>query len=108
MHPNGLLWAQQDGVALSWMNAYINGRAVTERAGYQVETNALWYNALCFALDLERDYGPKGSTFIKEWTPVRDLVARNFQKTFWNPDYRFLADYVDGYGQHMELRPNQL
>ena len=34
MHPNGLLWAQMDGVALFWMNAYINGRAVTERAGY--------------------------------------------------------------------------
>ena len=29
MHPNGLLWAQKDGVALSWMNAYIDGRAVT-------------------------------------------------------------------------------
>ena len=40
MHPNGLLWAQQDGVALSWMNAYVHGRPVTERAGYQVETNA--------------------------------------------------------------------
>ena len=23
MHPNGLLWAQMDGVALSWMNAYV-------------------------------------------------------------------------------------
>ena len=46
MHPNGLLWAQMDGVALSWMNAYVYGRPVTERAGYQVETNAFWYNAL--------------------------------------------------------------
>ena len=33
MQPNGLLWAQKDGVALTWMNAYIDGRAVTERAG---------------------------------------------------------------------------
>ena len=40
MHPNGLLWAQMEGVALSWMNAYVYGRPVTERAGYQVETNA--------------------------------------------------------------------
>ena len=108
LHPNGLLWAQQDGVALSWMNAYINGRAVTERAGYQVETNALWYNALCFALDMEKEFGPASSAFAAEWTPIRDLVERNFQETFWNPSYRFLADYVDGYGQHMELRPNQL
>ena len=108
MHPNGLLWAQVDGVALSWMNAYINGRAVTERPGYQVETNALWYNALCFALDLEAKYGSKNSDFIKQWTPVRELVLRNFQPTFWNAEFGFLADYVDGYGQNLDLRPNQL
>ena len=108
MHPNGLLWAQVDGVALSWMNAYIGGRAVTERPGYQVETNAMWYNAICFALDMEAKYGGKGSRFVKEWTPVRELVARNFQPTFWNAGFGFLADYVDGYGQNLDLRPNQL
>ena len=104
MQPNGLLWAQMDGVALTWMNAYIGGRAVTERAGYQVETNALWYNAICFALAHEK----KGSAFVKKWTPVKELIEKNFQPTFWNADLGFLADYVDGAGQHMELRPNQL
>ncbi len=108
MHPNGLLWAQVDGVALSWMNAYIHGRAVTERPGYQVETNALWYNAICFALDMEAKYGPRNSAFIRQWTPVRELVAQNYQPTFWNAGFGFLADYVDGYGQNLDLRPNQL
>ena len=103
MQPNGLLWAQLDGVALSWMNAYIGGRAVTERAGYQVETNALWYNAICFALDMEKK-GP----FVERWAPVKALIEQNYQPTFWNADYGFLADYVDNAGQHMELRPNQL
>ena len=103
MHPNGLLWAQMDGVALSWMNTYIDGRAVTERAGYQVETNALWYNAICLALDMEG----KGA-FVEKWAPVRRQIEENYQKTFWNADLGFLADYVDGYGQHLELRPNQL
>ena len=74
MHPNGLLWAQMDGVALSWMNAYVYGRPVTERAGYQVETNAFWYNALCFAIDMENKYGPKTSDFVQKWSPVRDLA----------------------------------
>ena len=104
MQPNGLLWAQQDGVALSWMNAYINGRAVTERAGYQVETNALWYNAICFALANEK----KSSAFAKRWTPVKELIEKNYQRVFWNPELGFLADYVDNAGQHLELRPNQL
>jgi len=104
MQPNGLLWAQVDGVALTWMNAYINGRAVTERPGYQVETNALWYNALCFALANERKTG----AFYRKWAPVKDLVEQHFQPTFWNAEVGFLADYVDGAGQHLELRPNQL
>ena len=104
MQPNGLLWAQKDGVALTWMNAYINGRAVTERAGYQVETNAMWYNAIAFALAHER----KNTAFYKKWTPVKELIEQNFQPLFWNADLGFLADYVDNAGQHLELRPNQL
>ena len=104
MQPNGLLWAQKDGVALTWMNAYINGRAVTERAGYQVETNALWYNAICFALEHEK----KASAFAKKWAPVKELIEQNYEPTFWNADLGFLADYVDNAGQHLELRPNQL
>ena len=104
MQPNGLLWAQKDGVALTWMNAYINGRAVTERAGYQVETNAMWYNAICFALANER----KNGSFYKKWAPVKELIEKNYQPTFWNADFGFLADYVDNSGQHLELRPNQL
>ena len=108
MQPNGLLWAQMDGVALTWMNAYIDGRAVTERAGYQVETNALWYNAIAFALEMEAKYGGSGSEFTRRWTPVRAAILESYQPTFWNADAGFLADYVDNYGQHLELRPNQL
>lgn len=108
VHPNGLLWAQMDRVALSWMNAYIDGCPVTERHGYQVETNALWYNALCFALGMEAEYGSKRSRFYKTWKPVFDLASRNFQPTFWDPDAGYLADFVDENGRNMELRPNQL
>ena len=104
MQPNGLLWAQKDGVALTWMNAYIHGRAVTERAGYQVETNALWYNAIAFALEHER----KNTAFYKKWITIKELVEQNYQPMFWNAEMGFLADYVDNGGQHMELRPNQL
>lgn len=108
MQPDGLLWAQREGVALSWMNAYVNGRPVTERAGYQVETNALWYNAICFALEMENKYGSKKSQFIQKWTEIRDMVKVNFLKKFWNEERGFLADYVDNYGQHMDVRPNQI
>ena len=108
MQPNGLLWAQMDGVALTWMNTYVDGRAVTERAGYQVETNALWYNALCMAIDMEKKYGPKRSEFVSSWTPVRELVLQNFQPMFWNPQAGYLADVVGPSGQDLSVRPNQL
>ena len=108
MQPNGLLWAQKDGVALSWMNAYVNGQPVTPRAGYQVETNALWYNAICFALEMEGKFGPKKSSFVAKWTPIRDLVKASYQPMFWNAQRGCLADYVDNAGQNMDIRPNQL
>lgn len=106
MHPNGLLWAQMDGVALSWMNAYINGWPVTERAGYQVETNALWYNAICFSADMDARYGD--GSFALKWNPVRELVRNNYQQIFWNDENGCLADYVDNQGQNKDIRPNQL
>lgn len=109
MQPNGLLWAQMEGVALSWMNAYVNGRPVTERAGYQVETNAFWYNAICFVIEMESKYGAGSkSRFVTRWEEIRDLVKYNFQSLFWNAGRGCLADYVDNSGQHMEIRPNQL
>ena len=107
MHPNGLLWAQMEHVALSWMNAYVNGEPVTERAGYQVETNALWYNCICFAVEMESKYGSSAS-FVKEWSSIRDLVKSNYQKTFWSEKRGCLADYVDNNGQNLDVRPNQL
>lgn len=108
MHPNGLLWAQMDWTALSWMNTYIDGHPVNERAGYQVELNAMWYNALCFALEMEAEFGARKSTFVAQWAPVRDLVKDNFQNVFKIADKDYLADYVDDSGQNMDVRPNQL
>ncbi len=108
MQPNGLLWAEKEGTALSWMNAYIDGRPVTERAGYQIETNAFWYNAICFAVEMEGKYGTKKSQFLAKWKDIAELVRLNFMKVFWNEGFGKLADYVDRNGQHLEVRPNQL
>lgn len=109
MHPNGLLWAQKDGVALTWMNTYVDGRAVNERAGYQVETNALWYNAIRFALEMESGRRSKDSkAFVEKWGAIVRLVEENYTKVFYNERLGYLADYVDNNGQHMEVRPNQL
>ena len=108
MQPNGLLWAQLDHWALTWMNAYIDGNPVTERAGYQVETNALWFRSVLFAVTMERKYSAKDNAFLREWSHILDLIRENYQKTFWNARAGYLADYVDNTGQHLEVRPNML
>lgn len=108
MQPNGLLWAQLDHWALSWMNTYVDGNPVTERAGYQVETNAMWFQSVLFAVTMERKYSPLDSAFLKEWSHILDLIRENFQTTFWNARAGYLADYVDNAGQHLEVRPNML
>lgn len=108
VHPNGLLWCQKWRTALSWMNAYVNGIPVTERAGYQVETNAFWYNAICFALEMDQKFAPKNTAFIQRWNGIKTLIEENFEKTFWIPERGYLADYVDNAGQGPAVRSNQL
>ncbi|MBR7097448.1 MAG: glycogen debranching enzyme family protein, partial [Alistipes sp.] len=46
LHANGLVWAAADGEALTWMNTKVDGQPVAQRAGYAVEIQALWYNAV--------------------------------------------------------------
>lgn len=106
MEPNGLIYAKQDGVALTWMDAYIDGKPVTQRGGLAVEINAAWYNAVCFALELAESAGDK--LFINEWASYPQLIAQSFIQTFWNEDEGYLADYVDGNYADWSVRPNMI
>ncbi|MDD2594633.1 MAG: glycogen debranching enzyme N-terminal domain-containing protein [Bacteroidales bacterium] len=107
LHENGMLWAEKKGVALSWMNAYIDGMPVTERKGYQVETNVFWYNALCFASDMEKSFG-KDLKFIEKCNETIELIRDNFHKMFWVESRSHLADYIDEKGQNNFTRPSQV
>lgn len=104
---NGMIWAEKQGTALSWMNAYIGCRPVTERRGWQVETNAMWYNAVCFAFNMESAFG-KDADFIAECADIKRLVEKNFYNLFWVDARRHLADFVDEKGQNVFTRPNQI
>ncbi|MFN2126359.1 MAG: glycogen debranching enzyme N-terminal domain-containing protein, partial [Anaerolineales bacterium] len=65
MLDNGLLYAGANGIALTWMNAYVNGKPLTPRTGCPVEVNALWYNAVVFCLKLAEKVDDQ--TFIKNY-----------------------------------------
>ncbi len=106
MADNGLIWASEPGKALSWMDAIVSGVPVTPRAGYQVEVNALWYNAICYTLKLAGEAGDK--KFVEEWKDMPEKVKESFVNVFWSKEKGYLADYVDGGGQNVFVRPNQV
>ncbi|MCF0172655.1 MAG: glycogen debranching enzyme N-terminal domain-containing protein [Bacteroidales bacterium] len=107
VHENGLLWASMPGYSLSWMNAYTDGKPITERAGYQVETNAYWYNALMFAAAMERKYS-RSNKDAARFEETAALVKENYTKMFWSERHCYLADYVGMAGANFDVRPNQL
>jgi len=107
MQDNCLIWQGQEGKALTWMDAVVHGVPVTPRIGYAVEINALWYNAVMFALELAKQFNDK--KFVKEWEPIANQIPENFTKMFYNQEKKQLADYVDSNGQQqLAVRPNQV
>ena len=104
LHQNGLLWVDGTNRPATWMNATENGFPITPRTGYVVETNALWYNAMCFTAELLRNMGKETSADLMEYQA--DICKDAFVNVFWNGVY--LNDYVvDGY-QNKEVRPNMI
>ena len=106
MLDNGLIWAGQHGLPLTWMDTIVNGKPVTQRYGLAVEINALWYNAVCFALELAEGNG--NEKFVRDWKPVADGIPNAFYQTFWYEEKSYLADYVDGDFRDVSVRPNQV
>lgn len=106
MHDNGLIYQGQAGIPLTWMDAVAEGKPVTPRIGYAVEINALWYNAICFMLELAKQAGD--NTFINEWQHLPELIKKSFNDTFWDDNHKYLADYVDGDFKDFSVRPNMI
>lgn len=106
MKENGLIWLENPNRPLTWMNAQSENEAIVPRNGYVVEVNALWFNALCYTLNLAE--ASKDKNFIAEWKDYPALIEKNFADTFWIPSKKYLADYVSYSTQNQEVRPNQL
>ena len=106
MHDNGLLWQGEHGTALTWMDAVVHGKAVTGRVGYAVEVNALWYNAIKFALELAEEDGDK--SFVKKWAKWPEIIRKSYKDTFWDEKKNYLADYVNGEYTNWDVRPNMI
>ncbi|EKQ71098.1 glycogen debranching enzyme, putative [Leptolyngbyaceae cyanobacterium JSC-12] len=101
---DGLLYAGETGVQLTWMDAKVGDWVVTPRIGKPVEVNALWFNALRTIAKLARRIGKPH----QEYDAIADRALARFSR-FWNPDLGYCYDVLDGPdGDDASLRPNQL
>ena len=97
---DGLLRQGEEGWALTWMDARIDGVPVTPRIGKPVEVNALWVEALAVA-------GRLGRT--ERWAAAERAARASFLARFLRADGGGLFDLLDGpSGDDATLRPNQL
>jgi predicted glycogen debranching enzyme len=106
MDSNFLLWQGEEGKSLTWMDAIIEGIPVTQRKGYAVEINALWYNAVMFYRELARLQCEDGE--LAKWEEFAENFPTNFKQTFWSKEIGYLADYVDGAYQDFSVRCNMI
>ena len=105
LNDNGLIWASSNDNAITWMNSKQDGQPITPRNGYQVEVNALWYNAVRYALELAETNGDK--KFVAEWGALPEKTRRSFIDIFLLED-GYLADYVGARGANTYIRPNMI
>jgi predicted glycogen debranching enzyme len=103
---DGLLFAGEYGVQLTWMDAKIGGWVVTPRIGKPVEINALWYNALKILEDFTLLNGEvqENENYKNKAAKVKD----SFFNTYVDDDLGYLYDYVNGDEKNTCLRPNQI
>ena len=90
---------------VTWMNSVVNGYPVVPRSGYVVEINALWYNALVFASQINSAWGNQEKA--DRLNSVAIVCGKSFVDTFLN-QHGYLLDYVDGDFVSWDVRPNML
>ena len=110
---DGLLAAGEPGSQLTWMDARVDGRAVTSRCGKPVEVQALWIHAL--AVGAASDPGtaaPGSQAAATRWRSLGERARASFAARFWNDAAGCLYDVVDV--DHRRgavdpaMRPNQV
>ncbi len=76
---DGLLFAGEDGVQLTWMDAKVDDWVVTPRIGKPVEINALWFNALRIMEDFAEHLGEDTA----EYAELAGRIRLGFGR-FWD------------------------
>jgi predicted glycogen debranching enzyme len=101
---DGLLFAGEPGVQLTWMDVKVGDWVVTPRIGKPVEINALWYNAIRSMAAFARRLGEEDSAY----EALAEKILRGFGR-FFREDLGRCLDVLDGpEGDDASMRPNQI
>ncbi len=104
MDDDGLLYAGEAGVQLTWMDAKVGDWVVTQRIGKPVEVNALWYNALVCMAYFAQILGESGTKYQELSAKTRSHFDR-----FWYEYGGYCYDVIDTpEGNDTSFRPNQI
>ena len=103
---DGLLFAGEPGVQLTWMDAKVGDWVVTPRIGKPVEIQALWYNALRVMESLAAKFGDRSNQ--ERFTVLAERAKASFNAQFWNEAAGCLYDVVNGDLHDSSIRPNQI
>ncbi len=103
---NGLVYGKIENKPLTWMKLFAYGKPVNPRYGMPVEVNALWYNAISYALELARK--SKDNEFVEKWQTMAEKVGQSFRENFINQGKKTLIDCRDYDSVDYSIRPNQL
>jgi predicted glycogen debranching enzyme len=100
-----LLEAGEAGLALTWMDARIDGRPVTPRLGKPVELNAAWYNAL----RLMSEWSDAADGGRSSYAAAAEAMRTSFLRRFTRGESGHLYDVIGPDGRpDASIRPNQL
>ena len=102
MDGDGLLMGGDENTQLTWMDVKVAGHAVTPRYGKAIEINALWYNAICFMIDLNKKFNIEYYAYEK----IKEKIEKTFIKTFWCKETNYFYDYIYGEKKNKQIRPN--
>lgn len=111
---DGLVTWDDGSVALSWMDAYLDGKPVTPRHGKPIEINALWYSALCWAnqwaIRLGENPAVTNSERLANQARRYEQQARQVKDSlqkFWNSKQNYLFDRIEPDDRlDPQIRPN--
>jgi predicted glycogen debranching enzyme len=103
---DGLLYAGEPTVQLTWMDAKIGDLVITPRTGKPVEIQALWYNALRIMADFSQKF--EDAENAGKFAAMAELTKQSFNGVFWNEAEGCLFDVVENGKRDTSIRPNQI